>query len=511
MSSSDDNTTAKKRKAIANDDVVEGLESSASAAAMMAQMKAHMTRMQNEMDGMRGRLSEVDNMKSEMNDMKGRLSRMDELEGKCKSLEVKCNSLERSVQILMKESKWEYSAPSIPTSHWVDLDFDENYIQGMECLLEQLEDSTIALRSGECYDILLSGDSEDDETILLHDDILLPHWKEFANALQLNQNSSRLLSICTVQLTSSVMDLLVPALKGKPFKIINFNNNELVNVREGIEFAVKSMENSSELERFNWVNNRIDTMENAQFLLDSMTTHPHVDKVRLECCFGEDINGYEILRVLLASGKRFLSLDLEKNNIRTGGTEISDYLATNPPLENLYLGGNHLDDNDAILIASALKQNTNLQRLRLGDNEFTEKGKNALSNAIYDSSSLNSVADCNHRCSIEGIYLGVYIPDITNHDITPKVNMARKIYHLLSLRNVEGSNVQHLNAEFDDDDDSLALVPNVLASVHQYYHGSMFERHSDSDQVRPLSIMYEILRSWKMPQLYECRGMTTKK
>ena len=94
---------------------------------------------------------------------------------------------------------------------------------------------------------------------------------------------------------------------------------------------------------------------------------------------------------------------------------------------------------------------------------------------------------------------------------TPKVNRARKIYHLLSERNREWSNVHHLNLELDDEDDSLALVPNVLAGVHQYYHGTRFSQRYDSDQVRPLSIMYEILRSWKMPQLYECRGMTTKK
>ena len=75
-----------------------------------------------------------------------------------------------------------------------------------------------------------------------------------------------------------------------------------------------------------------------------------------------------------------------------------------------------------------------------------------------------------------------------------------------------GRNVHHLNQEFDnDDDESLALVPNVLDCVQHYYcHGAIFARNHDSNQVRPLSIMYEILRSWKMPQLYECRGMTSK-
>ena len=44
-----------------------------------------------------------------------------------------------------------------------------------------------------------------------------------------------------------------------------------------------------------------------------------------------------ILRSLLASNKSFASIDLDSNNIETGGgTEIPDYLAKNPPLNSLY-------------------------------------------------------------------------------------------------------------------------------------------------------------------------------
>ena len=119
--SSDDNNTAKKRKAIATDDdvvEVEGLESSASAAAIMAEMKAHMTRMQNEM---------TQHLQNEIDGMKSRLSKMDELERKCqlyegkyKNLVAKCDSLETCVQILTKENKWEYSAPSTPQAIGLD-------------------------------------------------------------------------------------------------------------------------------------------------------------------------------------------------------------------------------------------------------------------------------------------------------------------------------------------------------------------------------------------------------
>jgi len=388
----------------------------------------------------------------------------------------------------VKENKWEYSAPRITTSHWTEQGFDGEYVRDMEYFLKQMKGRTIELRSGKSnirQHIGLSGGFEDDneDTVLLHDDILLPHWEEIANALQLYHNSSRLLhlSIRDVQLTSPVMDLLASSLKGKAIlKIFDLINNEFDNVREGIEFVAKLVEDNPNLEQFYWINNDIERMEDACYLVDAIINHPRVQHVRLENCFGEeDINGYDVFRILFTSGKSFSHIDLENNNIRTGGgTAISDYLATNPPLKEFYLSNNHLNNDDAILIARALKQNTNLQHLHLGDHNIDIIGCNELSNAIYDSTSLNSMADCNHTCTVTGVATPVYIP--MNHlNITPMDRRAKKIYHLLSLRNREGSNVQHLNSEFyDEDDDSLVLVPKywrvytVIQGVRTVFQGS---------------------------------------
>ena len=104
-------------------------------------------------------LAEMKDMRLEMKDMKGRTNEleskcqmqeknMDKLKSKCKMLEVKCDSLERSMQILIKEQKYEYSGPYIPTSHWIDQGLDVDYIEGMEHLLRQVKDGAIELRSG---------------------------------------------------------------------------------------------------------------------------------------------------------------------------------------------------------------------------------------------------------------------------------------------------------------------------------------------------------------------------
>lgn len=118
------------------------------------------------------------------------------------------------------------------------------------------------------------------------------------------------------------------------------------------------------------------------------------------------------MRTLITSGKRFTRINLSNNSIRTdGGTEIPDYLATNPPLKELCLSNNNLNDDDAILIAGALKRNTNLERIELGENNITEVGVCSLSKAIYDPSSLNALSDCNHVCHVFGIDLG-NLPDL---------------------------------------------------------------------------------------------------
>ena len=173
-------------------------------------------------------------------------------------------------------------------------------------------------------------------------------------------------------------------------------------------------------------------------------------------------------------------------------------MARNPPLTHLYLAGNHLDDNDAVTIARALKQNTNLRRLHLVQNDITETGRVELRNTIYDSTSLNAVANSNHRCNIEEID-GVDVSN--NRHANLKVNRGRKIYSLLSSRHREGTNVRHLDSEFSED--SFKLVPKALECANTYA-GYV---DPSASAVHPLSIMYEIMRSWKMPALYENNGV----
>jgi len=483
MSSSD---TTKKRKVEGNN--VEGggdttsmsvdKDSGTTLSAILAEMKdmkcklscmdeleSKSTLMQNEINSMKDRVSHVKELESRSTLLQNELditkrqcnflqNEMNGMKDKCTYLETKCDSLERSVEILSKESTWEYSAPEIPESHWDNLEFDEEYIENMLELANGIKRFTCELRSGEYHEISLGEETDEDilngGRFVQHDDILLPHWKELANAIQLSPSNafeSKRFILQNVQLTSSEMDLLRPALKGKLFNTLYLENNNFVSTFEGVTFAVEVVKSTSQLKKFCLVNNQLETMDNVSLVLDSITSHPSIDTVRLENCFGgEGINSYDVLCSLLATNKPYASIDLDNNNLQTGGdNSIPNYITNNPPLKSLFLSHNKLNDNDAILIARALKQNTNLERIHLNNNSFTSIGKEALSKAVYDPTSLNSVFECNHICQIDldGIFWDLPLACKNTDPKNSKTKRSMKMHYTLSERNKEGSNVNH--------------------------------------------------------------------
>ena len=164
-------------------------------------------------------------------------------------------------------------------------------------LLSDFKDCTCALRSGElCPDIDLQFGRESDDTLLQHDDILLPRWRELANALQLyhNPNPLNIFSVYNVQLTSSVIDMLSPALNGNKIEKLILNNNDFVHISEGIEFAVEVIKSNPNMKNFSWDYNQLESIENAHLVLDAVINHPSIHRIRLESCLGG--TGYEALR-----------------------------------------------------------------------------------------------------------------------------------------------------------------------------------------------------------------------
>lgn len=167
-------------------------------------------------------------------------------------------------------------------------------------------------------------EEEGDIGFLQYDNVLLPHWRELATALQLCQSNDIDLTIQNVQLTTSVTDVLIPALKGKLHELY-LENNEFVDIYKGAEFIITCIESNPLMKEFCLVNNQLETTDNIGAVLDTVISHPSIDHIRLENCLGGDINSYDILCSVLASGKQFDTVDFDTNNISTGGeTGISE-------------------------------------------------------------------------------------------------------------------------------------------------------------------------------------------
>ncbi|EJK59762.1 hypothetical protein THAOC_19977, partial [Thalassiosira oceanica] len=186
----------------------------------------------------------------------------------------------------------------------------------------------------------------------------------------------------------------------------------------------------------------------------------------------------------------------------SGIGEVAAALATNTQLEELWIHDNKLNDRDAELIAQALKQNTNLQGLDLDGYNVTPNnfihGFEKIRTAIYDPSSLNAMESCNHTCWVDCVeendpnYVG------GNEDgMTPEQRRRRKLYELLSARHEEGSNARHLNTELGEGAFTTRLVPRVLGCIEQW----SVDRSTGTPP--PLSLYFELMKSWKMPELLE--------
>lgn len=118
-----------------------------------------------------------------------------ELEQKCHRLEQRCSYLERAVQLSVAENgnhntyihkKWGYGnslSNRIPAQHWRDRGLDEEDIGYMQSFIKDLRQKSHGFRTGWQYEDICVG--YENGFVVLHDDLLLPDWQEFADALQL--------------------------------------------------------------------------------------------------------------------------------------------------------------------------------------------------------------------------------------------------------------------------------------------------------------------------------------
>ncbi|EJK54538.1 hypothetical protein THAOC_25824 [Thalassiosira oceanica] len=230
-------------------------------------------------------------------------------------LRRRCAVNARSIQVLKKDVKWTYSAPAIPRSHWLNQGHGDQYIAEMTKLVKQIKKITEKLRDGTVND--LKRIDLQPEVPLAHDDILLPHWSELSDAIQLRDEGDPLsFGLFDVQVNGSVKDMLSQSLLLKCDKV-GLSDNRF-NPQDGIDFAVEIIQNNPQMKKFGFCN-AIESEESADRLCRSILEHRNMQQLGLSCCRNEGASfGYSMLKTLVSHpARKFVQLFLGGNHIRT--------------------------------------------------------------------------------------------------------------------------------------------------------------------------------------------------
>ncbi|EJK71054.1 hypothetical protein THAOC_07541 [Thalassiosira oceanica] len=433
-------------------------------------------------------------------------TQVDELKLETEDLRRRCSVNARSVQVLTKDVKWTYSAPAdIPRSHWLNQGHGDQYIAEMTKLVKGIKKITEKLRDGTVNDptsIYLKS-----EVPLAHDDILLPHWSELSDAIQLREEGVPLtFAMMNVQVNGSVKDMLSQSLMLKCHRVELVRNR--FNAQDGVDFAVQVLQSNPQILKFGF-NNTIESEESADRLCRVILAHPNIQRLSLAGCCNEGASfGHSMLKTLVSSpAKKFVKLYLGGNHIRTNGCSIlPDYIASNPPLEVLTLEYNHLVDNDLRMISIALKTNDRLVNLELRRNDYTAigimwlevavRGLRPIQTASGDSfldQSFESAFDCNHTCRIRGTPESIF-KELNMNCSLPLENKLRKLYDLIEMHSLRGDLVKELQRSVGGDLNSL--MPFVLERIE-----AIHLRLQTPLRYSPLSILLGLLRD--MPELLE--------
>ena len=321
--------------------------------------------------------------------------------------------------------------------------------------------------------------------MFIHDDILLPYWRELVNALVQYQKFSHRETygmesfiIWNVELHPIVLGLLAPALKTLPMKGLILGYNHFG--RHGLSFTTDILQTNKFLEGIGLRENRIERIEDMQRLCKSIASSSSNTQLGLL----SSINGNDtgMLHTIFDSSHHLEKILLSNNGIGSqGATVIASFISTNPVLKMLDLGDNNLGDNGAILLsfALALENNTNLEKIYLGNNNITRLGRQALIEVLFNASSLNACAASNHTCNIFGLDISPI-----NRFNDPAVNRAMKIFTMLA-GSTEYFNLACLGEL------SYKLIPHVLTLAQNFTFGL--------DNVA-ISSVFELLRSWAVSQ-----------
>jgi hypothetical protein len=397
-------------------------------------------------------------------------------------------------------------ATIIPVSDWIAIGYNEDDARLMVKLQNDIK--TICDVDSDKTEINLRVRPG---TITPHHDMLIPHWQKLFKALR-GRTSVTNVDIQRIHLPLSVLDLLFPCLETIPLKKLGLNATGMGDgymSTVGLQRFISYFKQNSTLHQLRIDGYTIDNLSVASTFSEALKDHPTLKVLILDS--GRLEGNPEFLEKILEGCTRLDRLALMDNLGSAAVAVLSDFIRGNNPIEFIFLNGNKISDSDTLLLASALKDNTNLHQLDLRDNGITEAGEKTLLKATYDPTSMDSIIESNHRC----VPIKCIIDQTWNHFSFSerevlKINYARisiqqKIRRkvVLALCGVDGSlfDLSHFN------DLPLQLMPRVLESIqkHTRVRTKAIKNTNMPNQLEKdaLTRLFHTLRGWELPLLFE--------
>ena len=398
----------------------------------------------------------------------------------------------------------------VPGAHWHNLGYSAFYSQTLMQELQKVLLSWIrilrisepsVIRVVQCYDEhgnrgdRFPNNSNRRFIRADHDDILLPEWQAFCDALHDSRTVNVDLHILNIELSGSVLDMIYQALVTK-----YMNKLELQNIGFGkrtIEFVVRVLnENPTTLTSLNLSSNNLMTnSDDTEYLFSTISSRTTLDTISLDGCkVGESL---KLLASVMNGAADVKCISLQNNNLGPEGAHlVADVLKKNPKITRMQLCGNKMKDEGIGYLSDALRTNTNLREIDVSQNGLTEVGKQALLKTVLDTSSLNAVVDSNHTCQIhleEMDDLLIFANQLTI--CSSKESKMRKVSFTLGTSNDIGLEIPYLS------DVPLELMPNVLNFVQK----AVFTERRHSGAVA-LKNVFVIMRNCVTPLLCETEG-----
>ena len=131
----------------------------------------------------------------------------------------------------------------------------------------------------------LSAFANGNSTFLLHDEVLLPAWEKFTDALSVvrscySKQGYITLILSDVQLNNEVKDLLLHSFTTAPLKSLTLKNNQLGS--EGLKFVVNVLAAcDNTLETLYIDSNLIESEDDAVSLVTAAESHRSIDCLML--------------------------------------------------------------------------------------------------------------------------------------------------------------------------------------------------------------------------------------